>query len=156
MAPNDTEMASTRPLATRLDADGAGDDVSHLDGEKKRSHKARTEEMVVIPHVDPDGYCIGMYDVLSASGSVYTVDLENQHACECPDEQYNRPEEGCKHRKAVALRIQETPLPAPDDDAAAYFDALGEMLSRLQRRRARLLDQIDVLNSFIDGIEEAV
>jgi hypothetical protein len=52
----------------------------------------------------------GIYEVCSASGSVYTVDLLDQ-TCTCPDDP---PSGGCKHYRRVRTDVRAGLVPRPD------------------------------------------
>lgn len=105
-------------------------DADRLTETEKRTFRARTQPMLVVPRVDPDGECIGMYDVFTGSGSWYVVDLVGggRRMCDCPDAEHTAPEKGCKHYRRVKLGIDETALPAPSDSAEGYWDWLFEQI----------------------------
>lgn len=130
--------------------------AADLDGGKKRALRARTERMVVIPQIDADGDCIGIYDVHSQSGKTYVVDITQPGRCDCPDMQYNEPESGCKHRRRVAMMFRETDLPRPGENADDYMAALDRTHAALKRELAELLDHVSVLNDLSEPIEASL
>lgn len=71
--------------------------------------RALTEYLTVIPDAP------GMYEVVSHSGSTYTVDGRDG-ACTCPDHEYR--DRRCKHIARVELETGRKAIPAwvdPDD-----------------------------------------
>ena len=55
----------------------------------------------------------GRYEVQSASGSWYEVDVISE-SCTCPDWQQRAPEGGCKHIRRVDHEIKQGRVPRPD------------------------------------------
>jgi len=145
-------MATDNPTPSlRLETpDRTASDESTDD--QTRDDRARTEQMLVIPETDDENTCVGLYTVYSASGNEYTVDLDGVDVpCSCPDMEYHRPADGCKHIRRIEHLIQTTPLPAPDESAADYDDYLVEMLESL-RPRVLILEQfLDVLRRETGG-----
>lgn len=76
-------------------------DVDSLD---ERSRRAWTERMAVRPLGD------GRYEVESASGGTYTVDL-NRGDCSCPDSEIRGAL--CKHARRVAIEVNQGRVPSP-------------------------------------------
>jgi hypothetical protein len=74
----------------------------------RRARRAREEEMTV--SLRQTG---GIYDVQSASGNTYRVDIAGPE-CSCPDWQEREPDGGCKHLRRVRLAIQAGSVPTPD------------------------------------------
>jgi hypothetical protein len=101
-----------------------GHDGTDLDD---RDIRALTQLLTVIPEAP------GLYEVVSQSGSAYTVDTQGSGACTCPDFKHNLPtddgRETCKHQARVAYETGERPLPAwidtdeLPDDFALHVDA---------------------------------
>lgn len=120
-------------------------DMDALDASERRTVRARTDPMLVVPQTDGDGAAIGLYYVYSMSGRQYVVDVEAQNACTCPDMEHNEPVNGCKHRKRVAMMIEETSLPAPGTGAADYWHALDALLDRVGDERDDLRQRADAL-----------
>ncbi|MFT4880168.1 MAG: secreted PhoX family phosphatase [Natronomonas sp.] len=92
--------------------------------------RAREQSMLVVPYVDMDGEATGMYEVFTESpdqdgGDLgrYDVDLAGGDGgrCLCPHHQYR--EARCKHIRRVALAINESDVPAPEQDATRYMGA---------------------------------
>ena len=137
-----------------LDAGDESDeiDMDALDSDERRAVRARSESMVVVPQTDEDGECIGMYDVHSQSGSHYVVVLDNERGCDCPDTQFNHAE-NCKHRRRVAMAINETACPAPGQQLGEYGETLEEVRQQLEREREELLGKLESLNAMMDGFE---
>lgn len=55
----------------------------------------------------------GRYEVRSASGNRYEVDIADE-TCTCPDWEYRTPEGGCKHLRRVDVEIKLGRVPRPD------------------------------------------
>ena len=127
-------------------------DMDALTSDERRAVRARTESMVVIPQTDPDGNCIGMYDVHSQSGEHYVVVLDHERGCDCPDTEYNHAQ-NCKHRRRVAMAINEADCPAPGQPLGDYEEVLGELRRQLERDRERILGKLDVVDSLMDGFD---
>ena len=128
-------------------------DIDTLSGDERRAVRARSESMVVVPQTDSDGICTGMYDVHSQSGKHYTVILDYESGCNCPDTEYNDAR-NCKHRRRVAMSITETECPAPGQDIDEYDDSLREVREQLEREREQILGKLSTVNSLVDGIED--
>ena len=128
-------------------------DMDALSSDERRAFRARSENMVVVPHSSPDGTCVGMYDVHSQSGEEYTVILDHEQGCDCPDTEYNGADP-CKHRRRVAMMITETDCPAPGQQIGDYEETLGEVRRELERERERMLGELSTINSLIDGTDE--
>ena len=127
-------------------------DMDALDSDERRAVRARSESMVVIPQTDADGECIGMYDVHSQSGNRYTVILDHERGCDCPDTEYNHAE-NCKHRRRVAMTITETDCPAPGQQLGDYTEALEEVRMEMEREREQMLGKIESLNAMMNGFD---
>ena len=128
-------------------------DMDALTGDERRAVRARSESMVVVPQTAPDGTCTGMYDVHSQSGTHYTVILDYERGCDCPDTEYNDAR-NCKHRRRVAMTITETECPAPGQDIGDYGDTLREVRQQLEREREQILGKLATVNALMDGIED--
>jgi hypothetical protein len=120
-------------VATLSRSENSTDDIDMdtLDAGERRTVRARTEPMLVVPQTDDEGAAIGLYYVYTTSGRQYIVDIETRRACTCPDMEHNEPVDGCKHRKRVGMMIEETSLPAPGADASDYWHALDALLQRV-------------------------
>lgn len=105
-----------------------------------RAYRARNERMVVVPREDNHEVCIGLYDVVTTGGS-YVVDGVDG-VCDCPDMEYNRPDDGCKHVRRVAYMLERTSLPGEGEDSAGYNDALNQLHESLSSEIARLRDRL--------------
>ena len=127
-------------------------DMDELESDERRAIRARTESMVVVPQTTEDGECIGMYDVHSQSGERYTVVLDHERGCDCPDTEFNHAE-NCKHRRRVAMSITETDCPAPGQQLGEYGETLDTVRQQLEREREDLLGKLESLNSMMDGFE---
>lgn len=125
--------------------------VEEMDSDEARTHRARTDRMVVVPHVDPQGYSVGMYDVFTASRSHYIVDLKDRPKCDCKDFQFN--DAVCKHIRRCSLATAETSLPAPDEDGADYFADLADLHERLEQHYAGLLDTLDTVEHLLSAAD---
>lgn len=78
-----------------------------------RSRRARAEPMSVLALGD------GLYEVESASGATYLIDLEAAR-CTCPDHVFR--DARCKHVRRVAIEITEERTPPPGKVAEECFD----------------------------------
>lgn len=105
----------------------ASPDVSTDTAHGKRYRRAETEWMIVIPRVDDDHRATGEYDVYSASGSQYEVDITVVGSCDGPDASHNDPI-ACKHWLRVQLLIARTAMP---DTGERVPEALVDMLVSL-------------------------
>jgi hypothetical protein len=74
---------------------------------ERRAHRARSEQMHV--SLRRTG---GLYDVRTASGSTYRVDIA-AGSCTCPDWTEREPEGGCKHLRRVRLELDANRVPTP-------------------------------------------
>ena len=79
-----------------------------VDDLEPRTHRAVTEEMSV-SLLDKGG----RYEVQSASGNRYEVDVADE-SCTYPDWQQRSPEGGCKHLRRVDHEIKRRRVPRPD------------------------------------------
>jgi hypothetical protein len=94
------------PMATASDPNPAEESTPSLENDAiRREGRAQTQEMDVA--LLRRG---GIYEVKSASGGVYEVDVL-QRTCTCLDEP---PEGGCKHYRRVRTDIQAGLVPRPD------------------------------------------
>ncbi|GAA0460019.1 hypothetical protein GCM10008985_15520 [Halococcus dombrowskii] len=145
----------TMTEATDATLDVRTDDEIEMDAltaDERRAVRARSESMVVIPQTDPDGICIGMYDVHSESGERYTIILDHDSGCDCPDTEYNGAE-NCKHRRRVAMQINESGCPAPGQPLGDYQDTLKAVRTRLEDEREALTDELETVDGLLDGLE---
>lgn len=74
-----------------------------------RDVRALTECMTVLEDTPAVDGADGMFEVVSSSGSTYTVDLYGP-ACSCPDAQ--RRDVTCKHARRVMFATGARPIPA--------------------------------------------
>lgn len=87
----------------------------------KRTVRALTEVMTVLPEQGRVRGAEALYLVISGSGSEYLVDTRNE-SCECPDSEHRNPENGCKHVRRVRFATGERPVPGwVDPDALAVI-----------------------------------
>lgn len=132
---------------TRLDLPESLRDRDEIDlgSEDRRTLKAHTEDLLVIPLTDGDtprhGHSIGLYTVVSESGGVYMVNLDGHGVCDCPDMTYNHPPSGCKHLRHVGIATTETPLPGPGEPAAPYADEIDIVMARVLDRLPDIEDR---------------
>jgi len=63
----------------------------------------------------------GRYEVASASGNRYDVDIIGK-SCTCPDWQQRTPEGGCKHMRRVDYEIKQGRVPRPDGRLPTELD----------------------------------
>ncbi|WP_135823008.1 hypothetical protein [Halostella litorea] len=125
---NETDL-----LAVKSDGEYAMDELS---ANHRRTARAVTESMIVVPHATDDGTATTIYHVYSASQSQYTVDLGNA-TCDCPDARRRDPDNGCKHVRRVRMLMagDDSSFPAPGDDVRAYVADLRDLLDTLDARR---------------------
>lgn len=116
-----------------------------------RTRRSREERMVVIPQTDDHTTCIGLYDVITTGGS-YLVDGVDS-VCDCPDMEYNNPEQGCKHVRRVRYMVANTELPGEGDDADDYLDALQLLHGDISREVAELRDRLRAAEDILDALE---
>ena len=115
-----------------------------------RAKRARREQMLVLPMTENE-QATGTYTVHKASGSTYEVDLPTG-TCECPDHQDGGSR--CKHLRRTAMAVTETPLPAPGQGTAAYYQA---HLWELRGAFAMLADQVsDYVGRGRSGATQAI
>lgn len=100
----------------------------------RREGRAQTQEMDVA--LLRQG---GIYEVRSASGSVYDVDVL-QRTCTCPD---NPPSSGCKHYRRVRTDIRAGLVPRPDGKLpdATKPTLIDEEIDAIRSAEAILLKQ---------------
>lgn len=141
------------PEAATLDAstDTEEIDMDALTSDERRAVRARSESMVVVPQTDGEGTCIGIYDVHSQSGEHYVVVLDQERCCDCPDTEFNRAR-NCKHRRRVAMTINETECPAPGQRIDGYGETLREVRRQLEREQANILGRLETVNTLMDGL----
>jgi len=83
-------------------------DQAQTGGLEARTQRAIDEEMAV--SLLAKG---GQYEVRSASGSIYDVDIIAE-TCTCPDYQKREPDGSCKHLRRVDHEIKHGRVPRPD------------------------------------------
>lgn len=93
-------------------------DRESTDTTDERDIRALTEYLTVLPDA-PD-----LYEVVSQSGSSYTVDARDG-ACTCADYEYRQPAGGCKHVRRVEFATGSRPIPD-----AVPTEAIDEQLGR--------------------------
>lgn len=135
----ETITEPTDPLTLKSDLSAALDHVDQhddLNAVERRTLRARTQPMLVLPTTDAAGVAQSEYLVFSASGSEYTVDLE-RGSCTCPDDGDHD-----KHLIRVLLSLDETPLPAPGEDATDYWDWFFETVREVTQYLDGLSDDL--------------
>lgn len=143
--------------AAQTDDDGGEFDIAPTyeylveDGMSDRAVRAREQPMVVLPQIDHDGTCLGMYEVVTFGGQ-YTVE-PTEGACECPDHQYNRPDGGCKHLRRVRLMLDHG-LPARGEDSTRFFDAIDCSPGYYRRQAAKHPGRADGYERFAETVED--
>ncbi|WP_424016176.1 hypothetical protein ACOZ4N_00840 (plasmid) [Halorientalis pallida] len=93
--------------------DPADDPFAVADDDDPRTKRAKREEIDVSFQKKP-----GVYEVHSASGSYYDVDVVKKQ-CTCPDFEQtcsdpDTPVDKCKHLRRVAIEIEAGTVPRPD------------------------------------------
>ena len=144
-------MAQRTSLEAKLSTDEK--DPDELTPSERRTYRARNERMLVVPQVGADGNATGLYNVYSASGKQYLVDVFGDNRCTCPDQKHHRPEDGCKHLKRVRIMLDATALPDVGERVAPFFDdALAETASELRVERESLDERKRTVSYFLDGL----
>lgn len=133
-------MSDYLPLGIERNAEY---EMDELTSDQRRSARAVTERMVVLPRVRDDGTATGMYDVLAESRNGYVCDLV-EGAGNCPDQEYNEPENGCKHLRRVRLlqNLPDVRFPGEGDDVADYAARLAEVAETMSLERSMLEKQV--------------
>lgn len=141
MAIQNTSIPLTLAPPTELE-DADEDDLAT---DQKREFRAHTEEMLIIPHADQDGYCTGTYDVHRPGKDPYTVNPreldESPSVMMCGDMQYRRPSGGCKHIRRIRTMVEQDLLPDEDEDATEYLESLADTYEQLVEERDALADR---------------
>ncbi len=151
----DGGVVATVPTTTTLGGDvqqpTVGDD-EHQEDSDPRTERARTEEMDV--SLLRKG---GMYEVESASGNTYEVDVASK-TCTCPDFTKRQPSGGCKHLRRVDIEIRSGSVPRPDGRLPAtvgVVEQLAEAVHDLDReieereaKRRELQTALEVLEEY--------
>jgi len=151
----DGGVVATVPTTTTLGGDvqqpTVGDD-EHQEDSDPRTERARTEEMDV--SLLRKG---GMYEVESASGNTYEVDVASK-TCTCPDFTKRQPNGGCKHLRRVDIEIRSGSVPRPDGRLPAtvgVVEQLAEAVHDLDReieereaKRRELQTALEVLEEY--------
>jgi len=151
----DSGVVATVPTTTTLGGDvqqpTVGDD-EHQEDSDPRTERARTEEMDV--SLLRKG---GMYEVESASGNTYEVDVASK-TCTCPDFTKRQPSGGCKHLRRVDIEIRSGHVPRPDGRLPAtvgVVEQLAEAVHDLDReieereaKRRELQTVLEVLEEY--------
>ncbi|KDE58324.1 hypothetical protein EL22_05580 [Halostagnicola sp. A56] len=79
-----------------------------------RDGRALTTPMTVIEDAGIVRGADGVFEVTSASGREYIVDIDApaDARCSCDDQKYRRPDGGCKHICRVLFAIGAKPIPS--------------------------------------------
>ena len=116
----------------------------YLPQDDARATRAREDDMdVALVHRG------GCYEVDSASGNTYEVDLLDE-TCSCPDHQNPKTPTPCKHVQRVQLELNAGQIPRPDgrlpqtalsvhslgDEPSAHF--VGTLRTRIREREDRI------------------
>lgn len=127
MATLNPKLVSETAPSIRMDA---------LDSDSRRTVRARQDRMVVVPESDADGLCTGLYHVFSVNDHYHV--LAEEPACNCPDMEWNNPENGCKHSRRVRMMFDETSLPRRDESVVPYARDLRNLRQNLRHRQQKL------------------
>lgn len=123
---------------------GTDEPVAADDTIAPRTRRAREEAMEV--SLRRKG---GIYEVRSASGSVYEVDIADG-SCTCLDWQRREPAGGCKHLRRVDMAIKAGTVPRPDGRVPERaITADGDRDSTLAGA-SRIADRIHALDAAIE------
>ena len=101
-----------------------------------RTRRAATEHMTVVE----EGR--GLFEVTTASGSAYTVDLR-ENVCSCADSMYRNPAAGCKHLRRVKMEVGQVNLDQLEARLAATADDLEAEANDLTRKAQELEETAD-------------
>ena len=151
----DGGVVATVPTTTTLGGDvqqpTVGDD-EHQEDSDPRTERARTEEMDV--SLLRKG---GMYEVKSASGNTYEVDVASK-TCTCPDFTKRQPSGGCKHLRRVDIEIRSGHVPRPDgrlpatvgvvEQLAEAVHDLDQEIEEREAKRRELQTVLEVLEEY--------
>ncbi|MWG33120.1 hypothetical protein [Halomarina oriensis] len=125
-------------------------DYAASDADDRRTWRARTQSMLVLPETDTEGDATGLYHVFSQSGSNYLADPELD-SCTCPDMAHNDPENGCKHIRRVSLAIDETSLPARTESTDDYWTEFDATTTNIAEQIENLNERIQQLGTLLDA-----
>jgi hypothetical protein len=109
-----------------------------------RTRRARDEEMDV--SLLRKG---GIYEVRSASDSVYEVDIADG-SCTCLDWQRRDPDGGCKHLRRVDMAIKAGTVPRPDGRVPERAITANGDRNTLLAGASRIADRIHALDAAIE------
>jgi len=125
---NETDL-----LAVKSDGEYTMDELSAT---HRRTARAVTETMVVVPVATDLGVATNFYRVYSASLSQYKCDRKSG-SCTCPDSERRNPDGGCKHVRRVRMLSAggDTSFPLLGDDVSEYVADLRDLLDTLDARR---------------------
>lgn len=116
-----------------------------LDADGRREYRARTETMFVVPEVDGEGRCIGMYRLFSQSGGEYRLaESGDGLRCDCPDDNM-----ACKHVRRVHNLLEGTLLPSLFEDAGDYWAWLSDRTGLAYRERDALHEELHRLSDIL-------
>ncbi len=91
----------------------------------------------------------GIYEVRSASGSVYEVDIADG-SCTCLDWRRRDPEGGCKHLRRVDMAIKAGTVPRPDGRIPERATTSDGDRAILLAGASRIADRIHALDAAIE------
>lgn len=109
-------------MAVAMTSDGVLDE---------RDARALTTPMSVLEDVGIVAGADGMFEVTTASGREYVVDIDAPEGarCLCDDQKYRQPDDGCKHIRRVLFEIGERAIPSwvdrddVDEQLGAYVSS---------------------------------
>lgn len=112
-----------------------------------RTLRAATEHMTVIEEAR------SLFSVTTQSGSEYMVDLR-EPACTCPDFQYRKSVEECKHVRRVRIEVGQVDTDALEGRLAETADDLETSAEQLETKAQDLTETATELRDALDRLDE--
>lgn len=112
-----------------------------------RTLRAATEHMTVIEKER------ALFSVTTQNGTEYTVDL-CEPACSCPDFEFRKGVEECKHIRRVRLVYGQIDIDALEDRLASTADDLESNAVELEQQAQELAETADDLRGAMERLEE--
>ncbi|WP_436935449.1 SWIM zinc finger family protein [Halovenus marina] len=113
-----------------------------------RTIRALREHMTVIEEAR------ALFSVTTQSGSEYTVDIQGEPACTCPDFQHREEVKECKHICRVRLECSQVDTDALEARLSETADDLDANAADLEEQAQELAETADDLRDAVDRLEE--
>lgn len=120
-------------------------------GPDRRTLRALTEPMSVLPELGRAKEADDLYLVVSSSGKEYLVDARDW-ACECADATHR--DVRCKHQVAVALHARLLDIETLEEKLATTAEDLETSADRLHAKAADLEASAGELRKALNRLEE--